>query len=51
MKLIKNNNDNINNNDITLCNVKIKELEEENKRLKYELSLIKNNNFETSTIK
>ena len=64
MKLIKNNNGNINNNTITLCNVenfilneknenkddKIKELEEENNRLKYELSLIKNNNFETSII-
>ena len=63
MKFIKYNNK-ISNNDITLCNVdnfilneknwnkddKIKELEEENNRLKYELSLFKKNNNETSII-
>ena len=57
------NNNTINNNGITLCNVenfvlknekekddKIKELEEENNRLKYELSLLKNKNSESQLI-
>ena len=59
---ISNNKKNNNTNNIILCNVenfvlnkknknnKIKELEDENNRLKYELSLIKNKNINTDKI-